>query len=144
MNNGTRQLRRRHLVFAQNTLPIVMERERSSIPTNAGWILTLLIICLTPGLSSAAPCDVTGLDFIVAPGDACELDPGTYNFATATIQGKVTALTDVTSGSYVTLMASDYVKVQQGGSISSDFLGHPNREGPGAGISRNNTGSGGQ
>ena len=91
----------------------------------------------------AAPCDVTGPHFVVLDVESCELGPQTYNFATVTIAGHVTALTDVTTSTYVTLVASDYVKVLEGGSLSSDYLGYPKRGGPGAGISKSDTGSGG-
>ena len=108
--------------------------------------LSLLLALMLRSMSTAAAasCSTGGSDFSVGVGVACTVSPGTYTFSIVTIEGTVTALTDVSAGTYVTIIAEDGMTITNTGAIQSDGLGYSAGTGPGAGVAQGSSGSGGR
>lgn len=112
----------------------------------AATTLTLLVVLLLRASSAAAEtaCPTGGTDFNVGVGVTCSVSPGVYKFSVVRIEGTVKALTDVSAGSYVTIIANDGMTITATGVIHSDGLGHSAGAGPGTGVTQGSSGSGGR
>ena len=108
------------------------------------WLLLILLLSRQKAGVRAAECDTTGEDLIVNASTKCSL-PATVGktFRRVSIAGRLQVHKD-TVGRYATLRAESEVFVTSTGVLTASGQGFSGGQGPGHGVTRATSGTGGK